>query len=122
VAVQQDFSLELLEYIDSYTGDAHNSLKKFFVHPGIFDGLVSIMIREMTKRPMRPHLCDKHARRQLIHQLVTKIRKALGTQEIRTFAEICEELPIIKLELKKSDLKTLRDLQKEDVFVYKLYL
>ena len=71
---------------------------------------------------MRPHLCDKYARRQLIHQLVTKIRKALGAQEIRTFAEICEEIPIMKLELKKSDLKTLHDLQKGEVFVYKLYL
>jgi hypothetical protein len=97
-------------------------LKKFFIHPGIFDGLVSVMVREMTKKPIRPHLCDKHARRQLIHQLVTKIRSALGTTEIRTFAEICEEFPIMKLELKKSDLHTLHDLQAQDVVIYKLYM
>lgn len=44
VAIQQDFSLDLLEYIDSHTGAEHNSLKKFFIHPGIFDGLVSVLI------------------------------------------------------------------------------
>jgi hypothetical protein len=63
VAIQQDFSLDLLDYIDSHTGAALNTMKKFFIHPGIFDGLVSIMIQEMTSKAMRPHLCDKHARK-----------------------------------------------------------
>jgi hypothetical protein len=53
---------------------------------------------------------------------VTKIRAALGTTEVRTFAEICELIPIMKLELKKSDLKKLHDLQEPEVFHYKLYL
>ena len=59
------------------------------------------MVQELTKKAMRPHLCDKQARLKLIHQLVTKIRAGLGTNEIRTFAEICEAMPILKLELKK---------------------
>lgn len=67
VALQQDFSLDLLDYIDSHTGSEMNALKKFFIHPGIFDGLVSVMVQEMTKKAIRPHLCDKQARRKLIH-------------------------------------------------------
>jgi hypothetical protein len=65
----------------------------------------------MKKKAMRPHLCDKNARKQLIKQLVHKVRAVLGANEIRTFAEICEALPILKLELKKSDLHTLHELQ-----------
>lgn len=53
---------------------------------------------------------------------MSKIRAGLGDTEIRTFAEICEAMPILKLELKKSDLGTMHDLQSQDVLVYKLYL
>lgn len=67
VAIQQDFSLDLLEYIESHTGEELHSLKRFLIHPGLFDGIISIMVQEMHKKPMRPHLCDKYARRQLIH-------------------------------------------------------
>jgi hypothetical protein len=41
--VQQDLSLALLEYIDSHEGVAKNELKHFFMPPGIFDGIVSIL-------------------------------------------------------------------------------
>jgi hypothetical protein len=44
VALQQDFSLDLLDYIDSFSGSELNSMKKFFIHPGIFDGLVSVLV------------------------------------------------------------------------------
>lgn len=47
------------------------------------------MVQEIVKKPMRPHLCDKHARVALIHQFVTKVRTALVGHEVRTFAEIC---------------------------------
>ena len=41
--VQQDLSLALLEYIDSHEGVSKNELKHFFMPPGIFDGIVSIL-------------------------------------------------------------------------------
>ena len=71
---------------------------------------------------MRPHLCDSKARKILIAQLVEKIRENLGENEIRTFAEICEAMPLLILELKKSDLGELSDLQKHETIEYKLYL
>ena len=85
-------------------------MKKFFLHPSIFDGLVSVLNQEMKKKAMRPHLCDVHARVKLIDQMVKKIRAGLGTHEIRTFAEICEAMPILKLELNKSNLRNLHEL------------
>ena len=94
----------MLDYIESHQGDEHNALRKMFIHPAVFDGLVSVLIQELTSKAMRPHLCDKHARKQLIHQLVTKVRAGLGDVEIRSFAEICEHIPCLKLELKKADL------------------
>ena len=95
-AVQQDFALSLIDYIEN-SGDERNDLRKFFIHPGVFDGIVSMLVREMHKKPMRPHLCDANARKLLIAQLVGKIREGLGVKEIRTFAEICEAMPLINL-------------------------
>jgi hypothetical protein len=42
--------------------------------------------------------------------------------KVRTFAEICEHLPILKFKLPKSNLATLSELQAHDVVEYKLYL
>lgn len=42
--------------------------------------------------------------------------------KVRTFAEICEHLPIIKFKLPKSNLASLSELQAADVLEYKLYL
>ena len=46
----------------------------------------------------------------------------LKDTKVRTFAEICEHLPILKFKLPKSNLATLSDLQAHDVVDYKLYL
>ena len=65
VAVQQDFSLDLIDHIEC-SGEQRNALRKFFIHPGVFDGFVGVMVQELRKKPMRPHLCDQKARRALI--------------------------------------------------------
>jgi hypothetical protein len=75
--VQQDLSLSLLEYIDSHEGEAKNNLKHFFMPPGLFDGIVSILAQELTKKTIRPYICEPTARRALIHQFVSKIRTKL---------------------------------------------
>ena len=71
---------------------------------------------------MRPHLCDSKARKALIGQLVEKIRGNLGSKEVRSFAEICEAMPILVLNLNKADLGELSDMQKFDTIKYKLIL
>ena len=76
----------------------------------------------MRKKPLRPHLCSPNARKVLIAQLVKKIRENLGDNEIRTFAEICEAMPLLTLQLNKSDLGELSDLQKHETIDYLLYL
>ena len=41
---QQDISLSLLDYIESFTNDEErNIIKHFFMPPGIFDGVVNIL-------------------------------------------------------------------------------
>jgi len=42
--------------------------------------------------------------------------------KVRSFAEICEHLPMIKLKLSKVNLTTLQELQAHEVVEYKLYL
>ena len=60
---------------------------------------------------------------KLIHQLVTKIRQALGEREIKNFSEICEVSPILNLKLEKSALSdNYADLQAREVINYKLYM
>ena len=59
-------------------------------------------MQELRKKPMRPHLCDSKARRAVISQLVETIRERLGEREVRSFAEICEHVPLLELKLRKS--------------------
>jgi hypothetical protein len=66
--LQQDLSLSLLDYIESFKeDDERNTLKHFFMPPGIFDGVVNILAQQLTKSPIRPHVCDPAARMALIH-------------------------------------------------------
>ena len=57
-------SLDLHDYI--HKDDKSQSLKKFFMPPGVFDGVVNVLVQQMTKKPVRPHICDKQARKALI--------------------------------------------------------
>jgi len=68
-ALVQDFNLSLQEYIEcKKSGDSERrlALRKFFMPPGVFDGLVNVLVQQLTKKPMRPHLCDAQARLALI--------------------------------------------------------
>lgn len=65
--MQQDFSIDLWDYIHSYEGEAFFEIKQFFMPPGIFDGVISILLQEVRNKPMRPHLCEPSARKKLIH-------------------------------------------------------
>jgi len=62
VQLQQDLSISLLDFISSQTAEESTALRQFFAHPGVFDGLVSVLVQELNKKPMRPHLCDPNAR------------------------------------------------------------
>lgn len=116
----------LLDYIESFSqGDERNDIKHFFMPPGIFDGIVSILIQELGKKPMRPYICDKNARMALVDQLVSKIRSYLKStnHQVKDFSEICEVMPLIKLQLNKATLSgQFAELQKKDVKEYKLYM
>ena len=61
-----------MEIIEDWSSDKDETLriKRFFTPPGIFDGLVTVLILELKKSPMRPHLCEKNARRQLMRQII----------------------------------------------------
>jgi len=80
--------------------------------PGIFDGIISILIQEMGKKPMRPHLCDPTGRQALLRQFVEKIRAVLkaNKHQVKDFSEVCEAIPLMRLQLKKSDLSVFGDL------------
>lgn len=124
IAVQQDLSIDLYDYIHSFQGDEFFDIKQFFMPPGIFDGVVSILLQELKKKPIRPHLCEPNARKALIHQFVSQIRAYLKktNHSVKDFVEICEVMPIIRLKLRKADLGALSDLQHSDVIDYKLYM
>ena len=123
-ALQQDFSLDLLEVIENWSDDKETNLriKRFFAPPGIFDGLVTVLSLEMRKNPMRPHLCERESRKAVMRQLIDIITTAVNDRQPRDFSEICEVLPMITLPLKRSNLQKLGEMQKRDVLNYKLYL
>lgn len=66
IGLQQDLAHEMLAYIESHTGDALNETKQFFMPPGIFDGIISIMMQELKQKAIRPYLCDPTGRKALL--------------------------------------------------------
>lgn len=71
VAIFQDFSGSLLDYINNQKTDEDQiEVRDFFNAPGVFDGLVSVLIQELRCSPIRPHLCDKDARIKVMDQIV----------------------------------------------------
>jgi len=63
-ALVQDITLALHDYI--HKSERKNELRKFFLPPGVFDGVINVLTQELSKKPMRPHLCDTGARQALI--------------------------------------------------------
>ena len=117
----QDMSLSLHDHI--HKGERREELRKLFLPPGVFDGVVSVLVQQLTKNPIRPHICDAGARKALIEQLVTKIEQALPDREPRSLSDICEVLPCVGLDLPKANLSpAFVDLQERENIRYKLYL
>ena len=74
---------------------------------------------------MRPHLCDANARYKLMEQIVGKLEAACQEfdREPRTFNEVIEAIPCLKLDLPKANLSSgYAELQHRDSLRYKMYL
>jgi len=81
-------------------------MKAFFGPPGMFDGLVNLLVQQIAKSPIRPHICDTKQRKYLISELVT-ILMDLGTEKnlkLHDFKEVMEHIGVVKLKLRVSDL------------------
>lgn len=103
-AIVQDVTLNLHDYVNK-NEDRRIALRKFFLPPGVFDGIVNVLVQQLTKNPVRPHICDEGARIALIEQLCNQIVDTLSKdREPRTFADVCEVLPCITLNLPKANL------------------
>lgn len=67
MAIYQDMALSLLDYIDQQQPhETQQVYKQFFNSPGVFDGLVNLLVQELRQSPIRPHLCDKKQRINVI--------------------------------------------------------
>lgn len=126
MAMTQEFSLHLLDYLEQQSPyETQVVFKEFFNAPGVFDGLVNVLVQELRKSPMRPHLCDKGARRQVIDQIVHAMMDKCDEKKVylHDFAEMVERLPILHLELEKKSLSgEFVELQSRERIKYKLYL
>ena len=92
---------------------------------GVFDGLINVLVQQLTKKPIRPHLCDAGARYKLFEQIVQKLEQACKTfdREPRTFNEVIEAIPCLKLDLPKANLSSAySELQHRESIRYKMYL
>ena len=88
--------------------DAYNLWREFLSPPGFFDGIVSVCLQELRRKPIRMHLCDTaKGRRVLLDQLINKIYDYLVIErkfKVKNFGDVCRYMPKINLKLKKSDL------------------
>lgn len=99
--------------------------KDFFNSPGLFDGLINVLVQELRNSPIRPHLCDKKARLNIIDQLVHAIMEMCNEKNlvVHEFAQIMEFLRVVRVKLHKSKLSgPFLELQERDFIDYKLYL
>ena len=126
VAIYQDFSLALIDYINEQTPyESHLVYKKFFESPGVFDGLINVLVQELRRSPIRPHLCDKKARKHVIDQIVHAMMDKCNEHNliVHDFKEIFEKLTLIKVDLDKTNLSGgYQELQEKDQIKYKMYL
>ena len=62
---------------------------------------------------MRPYLCDPVGRKALLRQFIEKIRTHLKNtnHQAKDFSEVCEVLPMIRMQLNKKDLSVFSELQ-----------
>ena len=76
-AVQQDFSLYLLDYMNKEIAgeplEYQQNVKRLLQSPAVFDGLVSILVQELRKKPIRYHLCVPEARNRVIDQVIRQV-------------------------------------------------
>ena len=72
----------------------------------MFDGLVNMLVQELRRKPIRPHLCDKKARMALIDKVVQRLMQKCDEKNLKLheFAEVGEHLPCLNITLSKSDL------------------
>jgi len=126
MAIYQDFSHSLISYINSQQPrEAQQVYKKFFDAPGVFDGLVNILVQELRRSPIRPHLCDENARMAVIDQVVHTMMDKCDEKgvQLHDMAEMLERLQMIKFKLNKSDLsEDMQVFQSKDSITYKMYL
>lgn len=99
-------------------------MRRFFQSPAVFDAVVTILVQELRKKPIRYHLCVPEARTKVIDQVVRKlvqvmIEKKLNPQKIGELIENCSHIVI---DLDKKLLGSAADLQKNEVHQYKLLL
>jgi hypothetical protein len=93
--INKSIASEPLEY--------QQSVRRLFQSPAVFDGLVTILVQELRKKPIRYHLCVPEARDKVIDQIVRKmvqvmIEKKLNPQKI---GEIIENAPCVVIDLDK---------------------
>jgi hypothetical protein len=63
----QDFSNDLLDIIHS---SSDPQVKQLFTGADVFDSFVNVMVYEVSKKPMRIHLCSKESRKVLFEQFI----------------------------------------------------
>lgn len=88
------------------------NVRRLFQSPSVFDGLVSILVQELRKKPIRYHLCVPEARAVVVDQLVRRfvaimVEKKLNPQK---FGELIEHESLIELDLNKAFLGSDADL------------
>lgn len=49
------------------------NVKRLLQSSAVFDGLVSILVQELRKKPIRYHLCVPEARKSVIDQVIRQV-------------------------------------------------
>ena len=123
-ALFQEFSGSLIDFVNC-EGPERQERRYFFTHPGIFDGVINVLVQELRRKAIRPHLMFEETRQAIISQVYDQIRAAVQNRQVRDFKEIIDELKLIKLNLDPSlfpqEVRTTHFSGKEAIQYY-LYL
>jgi hypothetical protein len=126
VAIYQDFCLDLLDLLKAKKPySEYQRYRDLYAAPGVFDGVVNMLVQELRQSPIRPYLCCKKARVEIMDQVTEQIMELATDKNLKLhdFTDIPEHQRLMKIKLHQSMLDpSFRDPEKREAVDYKLYL
>ncbi len=104
-AIYFDFCLDLIDIYHEVRYKDRKS-QEILEAPTIFDGVVSVLVRELTRNPVKPFLLYQPTRKKIMRSLLAALKAEIAKQNLvpMTLAEIIATLRFVPIQLDFDEL------------------